>query len=151
MFLLGYSIIIACVTLAGNWSGSLECDSDYDDLEYEIEFDLEDGAEGYEGTGTKNLSFDVQDTGGNTYRLSMDFEFDVAVEDLKGSAEQELDVDAEVTDCEADLSPSIQGYDPTEYFCGDSEGDDATDGDWTLIGKDTISYESDDCEGEVER
>lgn len=154
MFMLGWSLIVACATLAGSWSGNLECDHGDDSYvkneEIEIEFDLEGGPDGYEGTGSSKGSFDVDDTGGNTYTFTVEIEFDLEVDELDGSGEQELDQSAEITDCEADVSPEIQGYDATSEVCDGAE-DPSGDGEWTWDGRNTISTEGDDCEGELER
>ncbi len=139
--------------LAGDWSGTIECEDEDSDLEFDIELELE--AEGG-GVYAGEMSFLVEQeviSEGDLYVLIMEVDLDVEVE-TSGGGEQGLDMDTSYAD--SNCSISLAGQDLGSDECtemgldeGDLENSGASDLVWD--GADTIEVDDDDCEGEIER
>jgi hypothetical protein len=120
-------------TLAGDWSGELDCDGL--DIDIEFELDPEDGV--FIGEGS------IDDFSVDGYNAELTFEIELEKTSMFG--DQELD--ASIGDCELDLS----GYGSGEVDCEDPDNVE-WDGEDTITGEVEGFLGSDmDCDLEVER
>lgn len=132
-------VLMGCINLAGDWSGSLDCVTASGNYAAFVEFTLEWDEGDYEGDGSVLYSFD------DDYGTTLEVTFELDVEQPEQPGPQELDADAVSRKCTA----SAGGY-SYEQPC---EGDALSDTEVSWDGANVINLDpaDGDCDGDISR
>ena len=132
-------LLVGCVNLAGEWSGTLDCVTASGNYTAYVEFELEWDEGDYEGDGSILYSLD------DNYGTTLEVTFDVDVEQPEQPGPQDLDVDAVSQRC----TVSAGGYSYDQPCEGNAL--DNTDVSWDGANEINLDPDDGDCDGDIRR